>query len=46
MDLDKWEVAENEAERKALGLEELDASVGDARVRALVVAEDEERRPA
>ena len=46
MDLDEWEVSEGEAERNALGLEGLDASVGGAGVRALVVAEDEEYRPA
>ena len=46
MDLDQREVAEDEAERNTIGFEELDVSVGEARVRALVVAEDEERRPA
>jgi hypothetical protein len=39
MDLDEWEVAEDEAEWNTLGLEGLDASIGGA-------AEDEERRPA
>ena len=46
MDLDEREVAKDEAERNTIGFEELDASVGEAGVRALVVAEDEERRPA
>ena len=46
MDLDEWEVSKGEAERNALGLEGLDATVGGAGVRALVVAKDEERRPA
>ena len=45
MDLDEREVAEDKAERNARGFEGLDSSVGEARVRALVVAEDEERRP-
>jgi hypothetical protein len=46
MNLDEWKVAEDEAERNAIGFEKLDASVGGARVRALVVTENEERRPA
>ncbi len=46
MDLDEREVAEDEAERNALGFEGLDATVGGAGVRAFVVAKDEERRPA
>jgi hypothetical protein len=46
MNLDEREMAEDEPEGNAVGFEELDASVGDACVRALVVAEDEERRPA
>ena len=45
MGLDEREMAEGEAERNAIGLEGMDASVGGAGVRALVAAEDENIGP-
>ena len=45
MTLDEREVAKDEPERNSVGLERLDASVGDASVGTLVVTVDEKRGP-